>query len=151
MKNFLLSTVGLIALRLAAHASEVDAAGGRYTKAPPIVAPIYEWSGLYIGADAGGGWSHKCWSETAVFGIPFGFGVAEGCHNATGAIAGGQIGYRWMSGPVVFGLEAQGDWANLRGSNISLLNGPALSNRSTIDALGLFTGQPGYSCNNLLW
>ena len=33
---------------------------------------------------------------------------------------GGQIGYRWQAGQWVFGLEAQGDWANLRNSRDSL-------------------------------
>jgi outer membrane immunogenic protein len=74
---------------------------------------------------------------------------AEGCHDATGGVAGGQIGYRWQSATWVFGLEAQGDWANLRGSNQSLLF-PVFTNRSRIDAFGLFTGQIGYSWNNAL-
>ncbi len=34
--------------------------------------------------------------------------------------AGGQIGYRWQVTNWVFGLEAQGDWANLRNSNASV-------------------------------
>ena len=44
----------------------------------------------------------------------------EGCHDATGGVAGGQVGYRWQSGAWVFGIEAQGDWADLSGNNISL-------------------------------
>jgi len=35
----------------------------------------------------------------------------EGCHDATGGVVGGQIGYRWQSASWVFGVEAQGDWA----------------------------------------
>ncbi len=34
--------------------------------------------------------------------------------------AGGQIGYRWQVTNWVFGLEAHGDWANLRNSNASV-------------------------------
>ena len=78
------------------------------------------------------------------------FSAAEGCHDATGGVAGGQIGYRWQSGAWVFGLEAQGDWADLSGSNVSLLLPPALPTRSRIDAFGLFTGQIGYAWNNAL-
>jgi outer membrane immunogenic protein len=51
----------------------------------------------------------------------------------------------------VFGIEAQGDWADLRGSNTSLVLGAPFVNRSKIDALGLFTGQVGYAWNNVLW
>jgi outer membrane immunogenic protein len=73
----------------------------------------------------------------------------EGCHDATGGVAGGQIGYRWQAGGWVFGLEAQGDWADLRGSNTSLAF-PATNIRTRLDAFGLFTGQVGYAWNNVL-
>ena len=75
--------------------------------------------------------------------------MGEGCHDATGGTAGGQIGYRWQAGTWVFGLEAQGNWADLSGSNTSLVFG-ATDNRSRIDAFGLFTGQIGYAWNNVL-
>jgi outer membrane immunogenic protein len=48
------------------------------------------------------------------------------------------------------GVEAQGDWANLLGSNVSLL-APTLTNRTTTNALGLFTGQVALAWQNLLW
>jgi hypothetical protein len=58
---------------------------------------------------------------------------------------GGQIGYRWQwGGGWVFGLEAQGDWANLRGSHISLLD-PTITEQTKVDGIGLFTGQIGYA------
>jgi outer membrane immunogenic protein len=75
--------------------------------------------------------------------------IVEGCHDATGGVAGGQVGYRWQSSAWVFGVEAQGDWADLRGSSLSLgLHN--VRNRSSIDAFGLFTGQIGYAFNNAL-
>ena len=46
-------------------------------------------------------------------------------------------------------MEAQGDWADLRGSSVSIIN-PANINRSRIDAFGLFTGQVGYALNTAL-
>ena len=56
MKKFLLGTVGLVALSMAAgSASAADlAARPVYTKAPPMVAAVYDWSGFYIGIN--GGW-----------------------------------------------------------------------------------------------
>jgi outer membrane immunogenic protein len=45
----------------------------------------------------------------------------------------------------VFGLEAQGDWADLRGSNLSTLFGLGFRNDSRINAFGLFTGQLGWA------
>jgi outer membrane immunogenic protein len=111
-----------------------------------MIAAIYDWSGFYIGANGGWGSSRNCWDV-----LPPLVAVAapEGCHDATGGVAGGQIGYRWQSGGWVFGLEAQGDWADLRGSNVSQQFGGS-NNRSKIDAFGLFTGQIGYSWNNAL-
>ncbi|MBV9978809.1 MAG: outer membrane beta-barrel protein, partial [Bradyrhizobium sp.] len=52
----------------------------------------------------------------------------------------------------VFGLEAQGDWADLKGSNTSTPAAFApLVNNTKIDAIGLFTGQVGYAWNNVLF
>ena len=82
---------------------------------------------------------------------PFTVAGSEGCHNASGATAGGQVGYRWQSAAWVFGLEAQGNWADLSGSNASQVAIFAgIANRSRIDAIGLFTGQVGYSWNAFL-
>jgi outer membrane immunogenic protein len=146
MKKFLLGAVGLVAMGMA-PASAADLAARPYTKAPPpMVAAIYDWSGFYIGANGGWGSSRKCWDILTPAGV---FVAPEGCHNATGGVAGGQIGYRWQSAAWVFGLEGQGDWANLRGSNQSTFAAP-FSNQSKVDAFGLFTGQVGYAFNTVL-
>jgi outer membrane immunogenic protein len=147
MKKFWLGTVGLLALGMASPASAADLAARPYTKAPPPIAPpIYDWSGFYIGANGGWGSSRNCWDFTTAAKIFIG---AEGCHDATAGVAGGQIGYRWQSGGWVYGFEAQGDWADLRGSNVSLFF-PGFVNNSKVDAFGLFTGQVGYAWNNAL-
>jgi outer membrane immunogenic protein len=150
MKKIFLGAAALVALGMAAPASAADLAARPYTKAPPpMMAAIYDWSGFYIGINGGGGWSHKCWDITNDAGVIVSPPFREGCHDASGAVAGGQIGYRWQASSWVFGLEAQGDWADLKGSNISLFD-PAARNRSKIDAFGLFTGQIGYAWNNAL-
>jgi outer membrane immunogenic protein len=146
MKKILLGAVGLLALGLSVPAAAADLAARPYTKAPAMIAVVYDWSGFYIGANGGWGSSRKCWDFTTPAGA---FVATEGCHNATGGVAGGQVGYRWQSGAFVFGVEGQGDWADLRGSNISVF-APAFTNRSKIDAFGLITGQVGYAFNNVL-
>src|ERR1700759_4528648 len=140
MKKLLLVTASLVALGAAAPAMAADLAARPYTKAPPMVQAAYNWSGFYIGVNGGGGTSHKCWDIA---------GFSEGCHDATGGTVGGQVGYRWQTGPIVFGVEAQGNWADFSGDNVSnvfLLN----RNPTKIDGFGLFTGQVGYSFNNAL-
>jgi outer membrane immunogenic protein len=126
-------------------AAAADLAARPYTKAPAMIAAVYDWNGFYIGANGGWGSSRKCWDF-----LPAAGGTApEGCHNATGGTAGGQVGYRWQSGTWVVGVEAQGNWADLKGSNVSIFN-PLFRNESRVNAFGLFTGQVGYAANNVL-
>jgi outer membrane immunogenic protein len=148
VKKILLTTVGLAALGMA-PAFAADLPARTYTKAPAF-APVPTWEGFYIGLNAGGASSHNCWDLINVAGIPGG-PVREGCHDATGAVVGGQVGYRWQASNWVFGVEAQGDWADLSGSNASVAP-PAggITNKTKIDAIGLFTGQIGYAWNNAL-
>src|SRR3954464_1522389 len=149
MKKFLLGTVGLVALGVAPPASAVDLAAPQYPKAPPpMIAAAYDWSGFYIGANGGWGTSRNRWDI-----LDSGCVLPEGSHDADGAVAGGQIGYRWQAASWVFGLEAQYDWSDMRGSRISnqfvLLPGD-VPDRTRIRSFGLFTGQVGYAWNNAL-
>lgn len=149
MKKVLLASACLFAL--AAPASAADLAARPYTKAPVAVASVYNWSGFYLGVNGGGASSRNCWDLNAVAGVAIPV-TSEGCHNATGGLVGGQVGYRWQATNWVFGLEAQGDWADLKGSNTSSPAALApLVNQTKIDAIGLFTGQVGYAWNNVLW
>jgi outer membrane immunogenic protein len=144
MKKILLVTASLIALGAAAPAVAADLAARPYTKAPAMIAAVYDWSGFYVGVNGGWGSSHSNWNSTA----PFLVG-AEGSHDADGGTVGGQVGYRWQSGTFVFGVEAQGNWADFKGSNVSTLF-PGFVNTSKVEAFGLFTGQVGYAFNNAL-
>jgi outer membrane immunogenic protein len=146
MKTILLAAVGLLAVG-AAPALAADLP----VKAKPVpVVPVWNWSGFYIGFNGGGASSHDCWSLTNIRGVAT--SIADGCHDASGGVVGGQIGYRWQwASNWVFGVEAQGDWAGLKGQGFGLLGAPVpgvtLNNQTKIDALGLFTGQIGYAFN----
>jgi outer membrane immunogenic protein len=145
MKKVLLVTASLIALGAAAPAVAADLAARPYTKAPAMIATVYDWSGFYIGANGGWGSSRNSWDSVA----PLAVGP-EGSNTANGGTVGGQVGYRWQAGTWVFGLEAQGNWADFKGSNASTLFGPGFVNNSKTNAFGLFTGQVGYAANNFL-
>jgi outer membrane immunogenic protein len=151
MKKFLLGTMGLMAIGMSAvgmgaPAFAGDFAAPAYSGGPVFVAPMYDWSGAYLGINGGWASSHNCWDFTTPGGAFIG---TEGCHDGNGGTAGGQLGFRWQSNAMVFGIEAQGNWADLKGSNVSLLF-PAFSNKTSIDAFGLFTGQIGYAWDNVL-
>jgi len=139
------STTAAAALLLTSFAQAADLPQKAYVPAPVMMAAMYDWSGFYIGANGGWGSSHKCWDAFDAAGVFLG---SEGCHDATGGTVGGQIGYRWQTAGWVFGVEGQGNWADFKGSNTSLIFGD--TNRSRIDAFGLLTGQVGYAWNNVL-
>jgi outer membrane immunogenic protein len=146
MKKILISTTitaALLTTSLAALAADLPQKV--YAPPPVMVAAVYDWTGFYIGANGGYGSSRNCWGF-----VPVGAAVIpDGCNNSSGGIIGGQMGYRWQAGGFVFGLEGQGDWASIRASQISVVN-PALTDRTTVSGLGLFTAQVGYAWNAAL-
>ena len=56
MLRFNIVAAGLLSIAgFASAASAADLPARVYTKAPPVVAPVYNWGGFYIGLNAGGG------------------------------------------------------------------------------------------------
>ena len=100
-----------LSLGLVSVASAADLAARPYTKAP-IAMAMYDWSGFYIGINGGWGSSRKRWDVTTPA-----TAVSLGSHDATGGTVGGQVGYRWQAASWVFGVEAQGNWADFHGRN----------------------------------
>jgi len=152
MKKFLLGTLGLVAMAAPALAADLP------VKAPPpMIPPMFNWSGFYIGGDGGWGRSDNCWDvfvpvpQTALTPTGF-FPASSGCNDRSGGLVGGQIGYRWQQpgSHFVWGLEAQGDWANLSRSHVSLFD-PFLTLGAKVDGIGLFTGQWGFAWDTWLW
>jgi outer membrane immunogenic protein len=142
MKKFLLGTVGLVTLGMAAPAVAADMA---VQAAPvPYIAPMYNWSGFYIGINGGWGSSRNRYEWTGPGVLALAYGA-----DSTGGTIGGQVGYNWQAGSWVFGLEAQYNWADLN----KAYYGPAgtWSVGSKVDALGFFTGRIGYAANNALF
>jgi outer membrane immunogenic protein len=143
MKKVLFGTLGLVAMVAPAVAADLPAQ--TYKAPPPVIAPMYYWTGFYIGGNGGYGSSRNCWGIVPIAGTV----IPDGCNTSSGGVIGGQIGYRWQTGPAVFGVEAQGDWANLRSSHVSIFD-PTLTDRATVDSFGLFTGKIGYAWNAAL-
>ena len=104
MKRLVLASLGALALMMgSANAADLPRRQAMPMKAPMYEAP-YNWTGFYIGINGGGGWGHSNWDA---YGTGF---------NTSGALVGGTIGYNYQMGQVVFGLEGDGDWSDLRGS-----------------------------------
>src|SRR5579871_5718946 len=82
MKKLLLGTA--MSLAMVAGASAADL----YTKAPPPPS----WTGCFIGANIGGGWSNNDVASSTVSPLFFPGGVAIVSANGSGIVGGGQIG-----------------------------------------------------------
>ena len=127
----------------AGAASAADLAARPYTKAPPpVLAPIYNWTGFYIGLSAGGGWGRTDWQYNTIL-------TPSTNHDISGWLAGGQVGYNWQAGSWVFGLEADGHWADINGS--TLCPNPAFVCASKVDTLASFRGRLGYAAGPVLF
>ena len=142
MKKKIALAAAAVSILFTGAASAADLAARPYTKAPPpVVAPIYNWTGFYIGVSGGGGWADTRWQY-------FGSAVNTN-HDLSGWLAGGQVGYNWQAGSWVFGLEADGHWADIEGS--TLCPNPAFVCGSEVRALASFRGRLGYAAGPVLF
>jgi outer membrane immunogenic protein len=109
MKKFLLATSALIVIAAAqpAHAADQSPRPRLPTKTPIVPpAPIYNWTGCYIGAHGGGG----ALSDTFV---NESFKGNSNFLHGGGGFAGGQIGCNYQNGVMVFGLEGEA-WSGVK-------------------------------------
>jgi len=102
-----LATAAVIGASPIASAADMPA-NARVYKAP--VAQVYDWTGFYIGLNAGVGLGRD------YTGVAFPASPSfEASHlSPQGGLGGGQIGYNWQSGIFVFGVEADIQGAGLR-------------------------------------
>src|ERR1700674_5514973 len=128
MKKFLLGTVALVALGAAVPAMAADLAARPYTKAPAYAAPIYNWTGFYIGGHVGGAFA----GNNSLTGNDGRF---------LGGVQGG-ADYQFAPSWVV-GVEAQYSW--LGNSNNGVLFPGGVLVTSTSNQLGSVTGRLGYT------
>ena len=77
-----------------------------YTKAPVIVAPIYDWTGFYVGGNVGYSWGRSNDTSTLTNGAGIVLFTSIGSTNMDGIVGGGQVGYNWQRQNWLWGLEA---------------------------------------------
>src|SRR5438045_8378186 len=78
------------------------------TKATVAAAPVFSWTGCYLGVHAGGGLMTSA--------------NVEGTLNGKGGLAGGQAGCNYQDGNWVFGVEGEGYWSGIKTTNASSTN-----------------------------
>jgi outer membrane immunogenic protein len=122
MKRILFTTVSLGVLGLMSPALGADLAP--YMKAPPVASPLYDWTGFYVGVYGGGGFGNHNLNVPALGSA--GFANFTVNYDSTGAIGGGEAGYNWQSGDIVVGVEGDGFWSGIKGSDVSQFNNGTL-------------------------
>jgi outer membrane immunogenic protein len=113
MKRFALAASVLVIGSAAAFAADLPAR--TYTKAPAYVDPGYNWSGFYAGVNVGYSWGRSS-GTLSLSDAGTIVNSASGRFNMDGVIGGGQIGYNWQKSNWVFGLEADIQGSDEKGS-----------------------------------
>ena len=117
MRRTILGIVGLVCITSTASAADLP----MKAPAPAPMAPVYSWTGFYIGANGGWGWSNF---DTAAVPDPNGAFIASGDLSGprsfntptNGGVFGGQIGYNWQTGNWVLGIEGDFNAASISGT-----------------------------------
>ena len=148
MKRLLLaSTVTTALLGGSANAADLARPAPVYAP-PPVVVPLFTWTGCYVGGNVGGIWAADSWSDTVYGG--FGSGTASG------ALGGAQLGCNYQVGTWVFGIQGDYDWTNASSNTANTIiptffpGVVGLSDSTTHNSLGSVTGRVGYSWDRLL-
>jgi outer membrane immunogenic protein len=129
LRGIIISVTGAVMLATAANAADLykssppPPAVSFKDTAPPYVAVT--WSGLYGGVNGGGGWSAK-----------------TDFLSPTGGFGGGQIGYNFQYGSVVFGIEGDFDASDIADKN--------QGQKSSLNWFGSARGRLGYAFDRTL-
>jgi outer membrane immunogenic protein len=133
-KASLVAGAVVLGLAVAGSAGAADLSVTPLYKAQLPVATAYNWSGLYVGLNGGGGWGTSNWD-------------GAGSLNLSGGLIGGTAGVNWQVGRAVLGLEGDVDWSNLKGTATTLCPAGCTTNN---DWLATVRGRAGYAFDRFL-
>ncbi|WP_230532915.1 outer membrane protein [Microvirga roseola] len=103
MKKILLSSVALLGFTAGAMAADLPS---RVAPVPVVAAaPIFTWTGFYVGVNAGYGWNAN---DNIVIN-----GVVYDLDSDGGFLGGAQAGFNYQMGSFVVGLEGDIQWVDL--------------------------------------
>lgn len=108
-----------VAVALGLGSGPVSAADMPVKAAPPVAPALYNWSGVYIGVEGGAvmgqrtEWEFLFIPDSPFCGTRFPQVCADVGHPLHGGFVGGEAGFNWQSGRWVFGIEGDGNWAEL--------------------------------------
>jgi outer membrane immunogenic protein len=135
MKKILIA-IGLVASAGAASAADMPQAAPYKA---PVVSPAYNWTGFYLGAMGGYGWSDR---------VTIG-GIAVTNADIKGGFAGGTVGFNYQApgSMFVFGIESDAAWSDIQ--HTEGFFGIA-SAQERIKSFGSVTGRLGIAVDSVL-
>lgn len=144
LSTTLLAGATVFALTQAASAADLPVKAPVYKA--PVVAPAYNWTGFYVGANIGYSWGRQdVLVDDFLLGTP----------HVDGVIGGGQVGYNWQWNQLVLGLEAdiqgsgqKGDGSFIPGPNLRVVTSYAFTDK--LDWFGTVRGRIGYAIDRWL-
>jgi outer membrane immunogenic protein len=164
MNRLVLAASAVLSLSVVGSANAADMGMPAMPTKAPIMAPVFNWTGFYIGGNVGGGWGNQ--SATSTTTSLIGVDTFSGSSTSSGALGGGQIGFNYeFPNQWVIGLEADGDWANIAGtaSGCSTYTSSLFptfypvgstsacgTNSGALNDFGTVRGRLGYAWNNVL-
>jgi len=146
-KTILIAAASLVIASSSAPAADLPA---QSYKSPPVVAQVYNWTGVYVGVNGGYGWGTQ--DPLILFSNRF----DRTSFDISGGMIGGTVGAQIQQGYVVLGLEGDLDWANIKGSGISnpsilgIGSGITLNTTTNVSAVGTARLRAGVALDNLL-
>lgn len=118
IRSLALGSAASVAL-LAGGALAADLPVRAPAPAPVYMAPIFTWSGFYVGVNAGYAgdkFQYPFSGEVGPVGAPIATFGGKGSVTSSGALFGAQIGYNWQfASNWVLGVEADYQWSNIEG------------------------------------
>jgi outer membrane immunogenic protein len=129
-----------------------------------VPSTVYNWTGFYVGLNAGGAWGRDDIGSTTF--LNGGFPVDNAAVTAAtsprlspaGFTGGGQIGYNYQAGSLVLGAEADFGYMGLRKNTSTVFPFPStpgafftVNNAMSTDWLFTARGRIGLAANNWLF
>jgi iron complex outermembrane recepter protein len=118
-------------------------------KTPPVAwtkvtPPIVNWTGIYLGINGGFAFGGSDWTDSVT-------GGSTGSFGTSGFVFGGTAGGNYQVGSLVFGVEADGDWAAVSGfgtvTATPLCEGGCLTKNTWLSTV---RGRAGYAFDRFL-
>jgi outer membrane immunogenic protein len=148
-------TAAMLSVVAIDHAFAADLPPRSAPRAPaiyvPVVAPIYNWGGFYVGIN--GGWGFASGTTTATI-TGTGTGLdgtsATGSGSLNGGVAGGQIGANYQIDALVIGIEGDFDWSGQKRTDSFACAGCTVSETIKLPWIATIRGRFGYAIDRVL-